>query len=191
MAKTILDIKIKPAIIDLNLNLKEAIMIGEKFGRLTVIRKANKPAKDRHTRWVCKCECGNIAIVQSNNLKSGRNKSCGCLQKEMVRKRTITHGLSKTREYASWCEMKSRCRNVKREKYEIYGARGIDISPEWEFNFEQFFKDIGERPKGYTLHRIDNDKGYSADNCKWASGKEQASNRRKRRWYKKPNNKEV
>jgi len=146
------------------------------FGRLTVIEIVGKD-KHRCITWKCKCSCGKYTITTGTRLRSGMTKSCGCLVKE--NKPLLTHGLSKkTPEYFVWVTMRQRINNKKDKHYLDYGGRGLTISKEWD-NYPAFLKDMGRRPNNkYSLERIDNNKGYSKNNCKWATAKEQTNNQR-------------
>jgi len=153
-------------------------LIGQTFGRLTVIKRGNNNKYNRST-WLCQCNCGIIKIINSNSLIIGRTKSCGCLHKEGNR---LKHGhdikgkVSTT--YSAWVGMKGRCLNVNNRAYKDYGGRGITVCKRW-LKFENFLKDMGESPgKGYSLDRIENNKGYYPKNCRWATHKEQCRNRR-------------
>lgn len=157
---------------------------GLTVGRLTA---KHKVGKDRFgiALWECMCECGNNKIVRLCSLTSGTTQSCGCLNTE-TRKRihkgntnAKSHGLSKHYLYQTWSTMKQRCTNKKHSKYYLYGARGIYVCDEWMNSFEQFVKDMGDRPEGHTLGRIDNDGPYSKNNCEWQSYSDQNKNRRK------------
>jgi hypothetical protein len=151
-------------------------MIGEKFGRLTVLKV------DRIVRCgkyvLCKCECGKTKTVFLGSLKQGKTKSCGCLNSELSSARRKTHGLTKTRTHNIWVNMKARCGNPNNPAYELYGARGIKVCKSWDDSFESFLNDMGKCPERMSIERINNDKGYNKDNCKWASHKEQSNNRR-------------
>lgn len=151
-------------------------LTGQKFGRLTVLEKAGIN-KNRVILWKCVCACGKIKIVRSVSLRNGHTKSCGCLQKDIIRKIRTTHGMQKTLIYKIWAAMLQRCNNPKDKAYKDYGGRGIKVCERW-LKFENFFADMGERPENLTIERIDNDKGYYKKNCGWRSRTEQARNQR-------------
>lgn len=161
-------------------------LTGQRFGRLTVIERAENHG--RQTYWKCRCDCGNFKEVNGAKLKNGHTKSCGCLQTKRIVKSNIqrnphkTHGMSDTRLYRIYKKMYRRCYRPQTKYYENYGGRGIEICQEWlgEHGFENFAKWALEN--GYadnlSIDRKDNDKGYSPDNCKWSTAKEQANNTR-------------
>ena len=135
----------------------------------------------KQRRVIAQCECGTIKPVFYTYIKSGRSKSCGCLQRDKWKNINTKHLLHNTTEYSSWCNMKTRCTNPNFKQYKDYGGRGITICKEWLDSFEQFYKDMGPKPKGMTLDRIDNNKGYEPLNCKWSTYSEQNKNRRKQK----------
>lgn len=155
-------------------------LTGQRFGRLTVLERAETKS-DRKTRWLCRCDCGNETIVYGRYLRKGNTKSCGCYQKERARetgKSNSTHGLSHTRLYVIWNGMVRRCHNPKAQRYDQYGGRGIFVCDEWRNDFMSFRE--WALANGYredlSIDRIENDKGYSPDNCRWATDLDQANN---------------
>lgn len=146
------------------------------FGRLTATSPSHK-TKRRQWHWNCICGCGASCIAASTNLGSGATKSCGCLNKEVATARATTHGRTGTPIYHTWVSMRDRCNNSNNKRYPAYGGRGITVCERWS-SFENFYEDMGERPKGKTLDRKDNNGNYEKDNCRWATKVEQSRNQR-------------
>lgn len=155
-------------------------MIGQRFGRLVVVGYSHRNA-GRKLYWHGKCDCGKSHIAQGTNLKNGNIKSCGCLQKETIGSLNYKHGMRNTTTYVSWERMKQRCLNPNYKWFKDYRGRGITICKEWIDSFENFLSDMGERPAGMSIDRIDNEKGYYKDNCKWSTRLEQNNNKRNNR----------
>lgn len=144
---------------------------GQTFGRFLVLSVNGSDSAG--SLYLCKCSCGAIKTVRGSSLRNGTSKSCGCLNLEMVTK----HGMTDTPTYMSWIAARSRCRYKNNIGYQYYGGRGIDICDRWYGSFENFLEDMGERPEGASLDRIDGSKGYYLENCRWSTLIEQSSNR--------------
>lgn len=155
-------------------------LTGKRFGRLTVIERYG--TVDGHAAWKCKCDCGNKTVVNGKWLRAGKTTSCGCYHKELLAKRSKTHGMTKTRLYSIWHDMKNRCFYQKDKSFEDYGGRGITVCEEWKNSFESFrdWSLLNGYSDNLTIDRINNDGNYDPSNCRWVTMKEQCSNRRKR-----------
>lgn len=152
---------------------------GQKFGRLTVVSRA---VKGPRAWWNCKCDCGTEKIVSATGLRCG-TQSCGCFQVEKHLKMITKHGHAPTegkaqsKTYATWRGMKSRCLDSGHPKFADYGGRGIKICDSW-LHFENFLADMGEKPKGLEIDRIDNSGNYCKENCRWTTKSLNNRNRR-------------
>ena len=149
---------------------------GRNFRRLNVLARAGS-SKDGQATWICLCRCGRNTVVTGSNLRSGHTTSCGCRMKELLLATRRIHGGVGTPTYSSWQAMISRCREPKNNRYHLYGGRGIKVCEQW-LKFANFRADMGERPEGKTLDRINVDGHYEPGNCRWATPKEQANSRR-------------
>ena len=155
-------------------------LVGEVFGRLTVLKDDGSRSSSGAVSWLCRCSCGSLTHRVGSILKRTPNSSCGCytIDRMKASKFAKTHGMSATKVYKNWFSMKRRCTDPKHKNYKEYGARGIKVCESW-LSFEIFYKDMGGPPKGMTLDRKDNNKGYYKDNCRWASHTVQMNNTRK------------
>lgn len=151
----------------------------QRFGSLVAKRKVGPPP----AKWRCLCDCGQFANVLQSNLLRGNSTTCGCGQIAATRASNTRHGgnprSGRTREYRIWLHMKQRCHYPASPSYKNYGKRGITVCDEWRESFGAFIRDMGKCPgPRLSIERLDNDKGYSPDNCVWASYKVQGRNKR-------------
>lgn len=153
----------------------------ETFGRLTA-KEYMYTEKGKSSTWMCVCVCGKEVPVELSSLRNGNTQSCGCLRIERSRKKNTSHNMSDTSEYHAWDNMKRRCNNKNNPEYKNYGGRGIRVCDGWSESFENFIEDMGRKPsKRYSLDRIDNNKGYFKENCRWTDANTQAINQRDRK----------
>lgn len=165
--------------------MRKINLVGQIFGRLTVIKEDKKKYKKKEARWICRCVCGKETSVTAYGLRSGASQSCGCLRAELSSVRMVTHGQNRglgktTSEYLTWRNIKSRCYNKNNTGFYLYGGRGIKVCDRWLNSFENFFADMGKKPsKLHSIDRYPNKNGdYKPTNCRWATEKEQHMNKR-------------
>lgn len=153
-------------------------LAGKRFGRLVALSVSH--VVNRRYHWNCGCDCGNSKVVAGADLKWGKTKSCGCFRREFVRKAKSKHGHANkgkvSRTYRSWQMMHRRCEGYTPVHKSRYTDRGIAVCERWS-SFENFLADMGEKPEGLTLDRIDNDGNYEPSNCRWADKFTQRNNR--------------
>lgn len=167
-------------------------LTGQQFGRLTVLTETRVPDRIRPSgrkAWICRCVCGTFVTLKHGQLVS-KTRSCGCLSSDVTvaqnRARKGTHRkairFKELPEYETWCGMKKRCNNPNTKGFSDYGGRGITVCDRWQHSFADFLADMGSRPsRDHTIERINNEKGYSPDNCKWLEKEKQAQNKRNNR----------
>lgn len=158
--------------------MKAVDLTGHRFGILTAIKVSRIRAKKR--LWLCRCACGNEAEVRTDDLRSGKQVSCGChkdAQTAARNKANAKHGMTHTGVYRSWFAMRDRCEDPQSPSWQWYGAKGVKVCDRWQ-DFLAFYEDMGHRPEGHTLDRIDPTGNYEPGNCRWATPKEQRANQR-------------
>jgi hypothetical protein len=153
---------------------------GDTFGDYTVISAYHER---RYGKWhhECECFCGNVRVVQGGHLRSGASSGCGCIKNKKISKSKTKHGGAGTRMYQVWKGMKGRCLNKNDAAYPRYGGAGITVCYRWASDYQAFLDDMGECPEGLSIDRIDGSLGYFKGNCRWATDKEQAENRKTRK----------
>jgi hypothetical protein len=159
--------------------MRKLNITGTQFGRLTALSVSAEAGHNR--KWICLCECGKLKPVLQDSLLAGKSRSCGCLHRELLTARLLTHGSHRNYEYTVWAGMIQRCTNPKSEAWKNYGGRGITVCDRWR-SFQNFKDDMPPRPKGASIERVKINEGYSPENCIWADRKAQNSNTRRSRW---------
>lgn len=164
-------------------------LTGKRYGRLVVLERCETVKHGDHVKWLCQCDCGNMAKVRSNSLRFGNTLSCGCLKIDHAMKHVeehTKHGLSGERLYAVWKSLVSRCTNPNNERYKDYGGRGITVCKQWLHDYESFRKwafetgyDTAAKRNVCTIDRINNEGNYEPSNCRWVDMKVQCANRRR------------
>lgn len=147
-------------------------LVDRRFNRLRVLEFSHRNERGEKY-WRCVCDCGTEKLVRASVLTSGKAQSCGCLHRERV----TAHGMTNTKTFKTWLSMIGRCTNPKSPDFHRYGGRGVQVCDRWTESFENFLSDMGERPEGKTLDRIDVNGNYEPKNCRWATLSEQNRNK--------------
>lgn len=176
--------------------MKALDLTNQRFTRLLAVSKATPIdfGYAKHSAWNCQCDCGKELIVETQKLRSGHTRSCGCLLVDFCKTTKIKHGHAigknetgkTTPEYSSWASAKSRCFNTDSADYPDYGGRGITMCEEWRDNFQAFFDYMGPKPPKTSLGRINNNGNYEPGNCRWETSKQQSNNHRRTIWVDMP-----
>lgn len=162
---------------DADMTIQKAEMMHRRFGRLLVYADAGKTKAGDYC-YLTLCDCGESKVIRGSVMRSGSTKSCGCIRRETTAAKNYKHGGVGTPTYESWQGMKNRCLNRNQPEWQRYGGAGVTIDPAW-MDFASFVADMGERPEGKTLDRINPFGNYEKSNCRWATVKEQNNNQRK------------
>ena len=161
-------------------SLNHVEVIGKKFGMLVVVSEETKIENGWKVECVCLCDCGKTRILPKSYLLAGKVISCGCTRfrpRANNFKPQFKHGMHASKEWAAWKSMKARCTNPNNAEYHRYGGRGITVCPEWFNSFSTFYEDMGAKPEGLSLDRIDNNRNYCKENCRWATTRQQLNNK--------------
>jgi len=148
-------------------------LLGKIFGRLEVLRREGT-GNSGNILWRCRCDCGKEIVTTGNHLRTNHTTSCGCYSRDIH----TTHGMTGSMERSIWNSMIQRCTNPNNSRFESYGGRGIKVCERWLNSFSNFYEDMGDKPKGLSLDREDNDGPYCKNNCRWATREEQNNNKR-------------